>query len=274
MRLKNKNNFKLDISELLEKFKEKYKNIYLFQFEDQVFIYHSIGRKEYTDLIMNQGISDPEKEEIICKMCTLYPKDFDFENCEEAGLPTNLAKEIIDNSYLSKENRKKVLAYFRSEMRNLDNQINCMILSAFPHLNLEEIENWDVITANKYLSRAEWILTNIGGVPLREQDTDSDYIYQQDRSETEDLDPDNWEQQKQIAKKMNGGQGNKKQKADAATLAKMKAKFPEIDWDHDNGLEGIDGIRNAPSYDSLPVALRPMSRVPQNVTPPPYIEKE
>ena len=141
MKLKNADNFQLDISKLIEKFKEKYKNIYLYQFEDTGFIYRSIGRKEYSDLALNESITDEDKEEEICKLCVLFPKDYDFENCEEAGLPTILANEIVENSYLSKENRDKVMAYFRHEMYNLDNQINCVILSAFQHLKLEEDEN-------------------------------------------------------------------------------------------------------------------------------------
>ena len=62
MKLKNANNFQLDISKLIEKFKEKYKNIYLYQFEDTVFIYRSIGRKEYSDLALNESITDEDKE--------------------------------------------------------------------------------------------------------------------------------------------------------------------------------------------------------------------
>lgn len=260
MRLKNGNNFKLDLSKLIEKFKEEYKNIYLYQFEDQVFIYRSVGRKEYTDLALKDTIGDEEKEEQLCKMCTLFPKDYDFENCEEAGLPTLLANEIIDNSYLSKENRDRVMAYYRHEMYNLDNQINCIILAAFPQLKLEEIENWDVATANKYLSRAEWILHNIGGIPLREVDGQSDYVYQQENSITEEITDDN-------PIKNTGAKPVKKTGKTGKTtmtpqkLAELKAKYPDIDWEHDNGLEGIEGIRNAGAVDVTPPALRPRSQL-------------
>lgn len=266
MKLKNANNFQLDISKLIEKFKEEYKNIYLYQFEDTVFIYRSIGRKEYSDLALNESITDEDKEEEICKLCVLFPKDYDFENCEEAGLPTILANEIVENSYLSKENRDKVMAYFRHEMYNLDNQINCVILSAFPHLKLEEVENWDVVTANKYFTRAEWILTNIGGVPLREKEAESDYVYQQENSRTEEL-TDNDVIQSTAAK--NSKAHNGKQKLTPAKLAELKAKYPGIDWENDAGLDGIDGIRNAQAFDDRPVALRPRSQTLHFAPPPP-----
>lgn len=268
MKLKNANNFQLDVSKLLEKFKEKYKNIYIYQFEDQVFVYRAVGRKEYTDLALDESIPDEEKEERICKICTLFPKDFDFENCEEAGLPSQLCGEIIENSYLSKENRDKVLAYFRHEMYNLDNQINCMICAAFPNLKLEEVENFDVVTANKYFSRAEWILTNIGGVPIREKDPGSDYVYQKENAVTEELGDNNSGAIKSTAPAKKTAH-NGKPKMTPEKLAELKAKFPEIDWEHDNGLEGIDGIRNAMAYDSVPPALRPRSRAPKKIDLPP-----
>lgn len=261
MKLKNGNNFTLDLSKLIESFKEKYKNIYIYQFEDQVFIYRAVGRKEYTDLVLNESFTEEDKEEKLCSMCVLYPKNFDFENCEEAGLPSILASEIVENSYLSKENRSKVLAYFRQEMYNLDNQINCMILAAFPHLKLDEIENWDVVTANKYLSRAEWILTNIGGVPLREQEPESDYVHQKNGKVTEEI------------KETPKTNGNKKQKLTPQKLAELKAKFPDIDWENDAGNQGIEGIMSAQKFDDRPVALRPMSKVPKKINIPSYQEK-
>lgn len=266
MKVKNANNFQLDVSKLLEKFKEQYKNIYIYQFEDQVFIYRAVGRKEYTDLALNENISQEDKEEEICRICTLFPKDFDFENCDEAGLPSKLCGEIIENSYLSKENRDKVLAYFRHEMYNLDNQINCMICAAFPNLKLEEVENFDVVTANKYFSRAEWILTNIGGVPLREKDPGSDYVYQKEKAVTEEI-RDNDTIESSAPKKKVAHNG--KEKMTPEKLAELKAKFPEIDWEHDRGLMGIDGIKNSMPFDNTPPALRPRSRAPKKINPPP-----
>ena len=169
MNLKHKVNNTIDLSELLEKLRGSYKNLYIFQFENQVFVYHSVGRRDYKNLVLDKSLSEAEKEETLCKICTLFPVEYNFSDCEEAGLPTRLAEEIVKNSYLTSEDRSKVLAYYREEMEDKDNQINGIILAAFPTLDLEEVENWDVATAAKYLSRAEWILHNINGVPFREQ---------------------------------------------------------------------------------------------------------
>jgi len=265
MILKNHSNTQVDISALYTKFREKYKNVYIYQFENIVFIYRAIGRKEYTQLILQENLSEPEKEELLCRTCCLYPENFDFENCDEAGIPTSLTQEIVKNSYLSKENREKVLQYHRSEMYDLDNQINCIILAAFPNYSLEEIENWDVVTACKYYSRAEWILHNIKGVPLREKDPGSDYSYIKEHSITEEVDPEE-NILKSTAPKNNiahNGKPKAKPKLTPEKLRELKAKYPEIDWENDDGLKGVEGLRNQPIFDKTPPALRPRNQMPK-----------
>ena len=64
----------------------------MFQFEEQVFIYHSIGRKDYKDVVLNEELDAQEKEERLCKLCVIWTANYDFENCEEAGIPTRLAE--------------------------------------------------------------------------------------------------------------------------------------------------------------------------------------
>ena len=160
----------VDITELFIDFSEKYRNVFVYQIEEHVFIYRALGRREYKDILFSDGFTDLEKEEIICKQCLLYPDpdDFDWENCD-AGIPTQLRKNILENSYLdSLESRDNLKNYYRMEMYDLDNQISCIINEAFPNNDIEEIEKWDVEKTTKYLSRAEWILHNLRGIPFRE----------------------------------------------------------------------------------------------------------
>ena len=65
MNLRNNVNNILDLSDLIERVKDKYKNIYIFQFEDQVFVYHSVGRKDYKNLLANGELDEQEKEETL-----------------------------------------------------------------------------------------------------------------------------------------------------------------------------------------------------------------
>lgn len=258
MNLRNNANNVLDLSELIERVKDKYKNIYIFQFEEQVFVYHSVGRKDYKNLIANGELDEQEKEETLCKLCTIWPVNYDFANCEEAGLPTRLAEEIVKNSYLREDDRKKVLTYYRNEMLDTDNQINGIIIAAFPTLNLEEIENWDVATAAKYLSRAEWILHNINGVPFKEEGN-----YNEEGPITEEITEEDFSGAITSSSKNNSvaHNGKPKQRLTPEKLTELKAKYPMIDWEHDDvTMHGIEGITNQPEVDSTPPALRPRNK--------------
>ena len=250
MKLKNEANNTIDLSELLERFKGSYKNIYIFQFENQVFIYHSVGRRDYKNLVFDKSLSEAEKEELLCSICTLFPPKYNFSDCEEAGLPTRLAEEIVKNSYLTSDDRSRVLAYYREEMEDTDNQINGIILSAFPTLDLEEVENWDVATAAKYLSRAEWMLHNINGVPFKEQ---QGYVATE---EITDEAISGGMIKSSASKKAVSHSGQAKLTPEK--LAELKAKYPTIDWEHDAvAMYGIDGIKNQPEVDTSAPGLRP-----------------
>lgn len=242
------NSNQVDLSELYVKFKEKYNNVFIYQINDQCFLYRTIGRKEYKDILSNKESNNFDKEEYICKLCTLYPANFDFENCEEAGIPTELANKIIKNSMISEESRSIVIEHYKAEMWDIDNQISCMIVEAFPYLELEDVENWDMDKTAKYLSRAQWILHNMRGVP---------YV-------------DNPEQGKQIVTQEIGAEiesskhqgniahnGKEKVRKNSEELENLKRRFPEIDWDNDVvNKEGINGIIKETPINPTPPALR------------------
>lgn len=156
----------VDLTELYYNLLDKYRNVFMMQLENQVYIYRSIGRKTYKDILTKDGLTDLQKEEIICRECLLYPDPelFDWENCD-AGIPTQLRKSILKNSYLeSIEDQNLLRTYYRNEMWDLDNQITCIINEAFPNIDIEEIEQWDVEKTTKYLTRAEWKLHNLRGL--------------------------------------------------------------------------------------------------------------
>lgn len=255
MKILNRENKETDLTRILLRLKRDYKTLYTYQFEDEVFIYRPIGRKEYKDLFLNEKLDDASKEEVLCSICVLYPQDYDFEDCNEAGLPTALASEIIKNSYLSEERRERVLHYFRQDMYDLDNQMTCIILEAFPNLDMETVENWDIETTCKYYSRAEWILHNLHGLQFKEKDPNANYVGvpEEMRPQTQELDTE--ELRSNAAKSEVAHDGTPKQKTGNTTLTpeklrELKAKYPNIDWEHDNGRQGIDGLLNQPNVDT------------------------
>ena len=260
MKILSQENQQTDITRILLKLKQDYKTLYTYQFDHLVFIYRPVGRKEYKDLFLNDRIDDISKEEVLCQLCVLYPRGFDFENCEEAGLPTTLAGEIIKNSYLAPERRERVLNYFRQDMYDLDNQMTCVILEAFPNLDMETVENWDIETTCKYYARAEWTLHNLHGLQIKEKDPNAGYygIPQDMQPHTEELDTDTLVSSS--SKSAMTHDGKPKQKTGNSTLTpeklrELKAKYPNIDWEHDDGMQGVEGLASQATVDTTSPAL-------------------
>ena len=253
----------VNITDLYLKLKETHRNVFIHQFGDLVFLYTSIGRKDYRTIIENEDLDDFQKENVICDICTLHPRNVDW-NTIDAGIPEKLAEEIIKNSFLdSIESRQKLLAYYRSEMYDLDNQISCLI-NEFPQFDLEEIETWGVEKTTKYLSRAEWKLHNLRGLQFVEPEGSFGGQKQTTTQETPPS-PRSQQQQQRVNNDRNRtsqetirGQDKRASKLTPEKIKQMQefaAKFPEIDVFGDSGFKGIDGFQGD-NVDVTPPALR------------------
>ena len=161
---------KVDYTRLYIDFCEKYRNVFMVEINKQMYIYRSLGRSEYREILEARRFDDITKEEIICTQCLLYPDPETYSwDDKEAGIPTELMKAILTDSYLDDTSRRRSLHdFYRAEMYDLDNQITCIINEAFPNIDIEEIESWDVDKTTKYLSRAEWKLHNMRGLQFKE----------------------------------------------------------------------------------------------------------
>lgn len=161
---------KIDYTKLYIDFCEKYHNVFMIEINKQIYIYRSLGRSEYREILEDRRFDDITKEEIICTQCLLYPNPETYSwDDKEAGIPTELMKAILTDSYLDDTSRRRSLHdFYRAEMYDLDNQITCIINEAFPNIDIEEIESWDVDKTTKYLSRAEWKLHNMRGLQFKE----------------------------------------------------------------------------------------------------------
>lgn len=189
----------------IEKWKQQYRDVYQIEISDReqeftyTFIYRNIGRKEYNQLLL-QYENQAELQEAVCKTCVLHP-EYDFSK-GIAGIAETLSNTIIHTSHLLEGEAQALLQQYREEMHYMDYQVDCIIHEAFPHIPLEEISNWTMDKTMYYLSRAEWILVNLRGVPLQyvedpavaqQQDTEKEqYQYnftnqqQQSQSESEE----------------------------------------------------------------------------------------
>lgn len=248
----------VNLSELLYQFQRDWRNVFVTRIGDQDFIYRSLGRKEFRDILNSEEMNDYLKEEVICEVCVLYPEDYAWDECE-AGLPTKLSEKILHDSFLDGfDSYHKILNFYRQDMAELDNQVTAVINEAFPNLDLEEIESWDMEKTMKYFSRAEWSLHNLRGVPFNEEAFKETYI--NEHPEVAQAAQEKEEQSKPQAKKNDSDKtirgGSRKNKLTPEKLRQLQEQFPEIDWTHDNGAEGFDGMAQ-PEVDTVAPALRP-----------------
>lgn len=235
-----------DVINKIDQLEKEYRNIYWTHIEGDLYVYRPIGRKEYKDIAIDETLDTADKKDKIVQTCVLMPEDFDVDECI-AGIPEMLYEQIIINSYLeSNDTINGVLNYYRNEMFSLDNQITCIINEAFPQFDIEEIENWGVEQTAKYLSRAEWKLQNFRNFQFNEE-----YFNAMEEANKE-------EEVKEVPKeesKDNKQNGKQKEKLTPEKLAKLKAQFPEINWEADSVMsDGIEGMRD--SVDTLAPALR------------------
>jgi hypothetical protein len=85
---------------LVEEWKSKFGAIYLTEFDEEVFIWHTLSRKEYKDIMKVQQADTYYKEERICDKCVLWPEKYDFLKMTygKAGIPSLVAEQIMDKS--------------------------------------------------------------------------------------------------------------------------------------------------------------------------------
>jgi len=284
----------VDLKELYEQYLDKYGQVFMHDFgENGVFIFKSLGRKDFRELRDSDAINDYAKEEIICEQCVLYPKGFDFENCDEAGLPTQLANLILEKSLLkSSDQLAKAIHYFRDRLWDTtDEQLTCIIHEAFPEYTIEEIANWDVMKTAEYMTKAEYILHKLRGIPLTDtQGNEVEYVPPSVRQEVQQPPQNNIPTQtmeERFAKvdnvpapKMDRNEvlrpkkqpqqpapvrNGKDKQARLAQLRHLQQVAPidpntgmAIDWANDSVMQnGFEALRNQ-SFDDRPIAEIPI----------------
>lgn len=158
-----------ELEQQLLAWSQQYGHLEYSEVAGQEFVWRPLTRGEYKRLVAAET-APADKEELVCQTCVLYPPGYDFATCL-AGIPTTLAREILEKSgfpYNGQPNPlgKEMLAAFRAEMETADNQADCIIVEAFPRFTIEEVADWPLEKTMYYLSRAEWILHHLRGLPF------------------------------------------------------------------------------------------------------------
>jgi hypothetical protein len=156
--------------------KNQYEDVYYLDLCDIEFVFREITKAEF-EKARRYYPDEEEREEYVCKECVIYPADFDYANCY-AGIPFTLCRAILRESCYIDGMGKLVLDQFRVEMEDFEQQIAPIICTAFPKFDLEEVESWTIRKQLRYLTRAEWALSNVHCLPFaiaEEQSEQPDY---------------------------------------------------------------------------------------------------
>ena len=147
MKITKKNTVKaeLDFDTIVKDLIAKHGTIYFADINDEAYIYKPLSRKDYKEIV----------EDEVCERTILWPENIDFDEVD-AGVPTELYKQILTNSFLdSMDSVVSLIDVYREELETVDTQMSCIISEAFPNYDIEEIESWDMIKFCKIFSRAE-----------------------------------------------------------------------------------------------------------------------
>jgi len=144
----------------LLRWKNKYKNIYCVKVRDNFYIFRLLTRGEYLNIFNLQQHSSYSIDDMVLEECLLHPLyKKEWMDNRLAGEIDFLSKSVVKVSGFSRENELlNDVEQERSKIERLDNQILVLICKAFPHLNLEDVDNMDYPTLLRYLTIAETIL--------------------------------------------------------------------------------------------------------------------
>ena len=81
------------------------------QILDKHFVFRTLNRFEYKQIVAIENIDALYREEIICHTCVLWPFNYDFKKmaADDSGYPSTLAQIIMENSGFTKEYGIEVL---------------------------------------------------------------------------------------------------------------------------------------------------------------------
>lgn len=158
----------------LEQWREHYHAIYVSEINDIEFIWRGLSRAEYRKA-MEWYDDDYERAEFVCRLCILEPQVDDWAVEIPAGIPETLTQHILEESGFSEGSTKikQLGLQFDAEMTKFENQVSCIIREVYSEFTLDEIENWPIEKTMWYFSRAKWVLAQLRGVTLEEEETTS-----------------------------------------------------------------------------------------------------
>lgn len=240
-----------DFDMLIKQLFAEHGNICFAEYNNDIYIYKLLNRKAYKNLIANPNLSQIEKEDEVCKECILWPRDFNPDNYD-AGMPTYLYEQIMENSFLTGVKDMIVLIETcREETEKLDSQMSCIINEAFPNYSIEEIEEWDMIKFCQMFTKAEWKLKNLRSLSF---ETDMlDFLKTIDINDEENIEETKQEENTYQSNSNKIKVGNREMTPEEyRQYQEFQRQFPDIDWGADAMYTGYE----TQTISTIPTPLR------------------
>jgi hypothetical protein len=147
-----------EMEALLTYYRRKYPEVYVSTIGDEDYVWRTLTRYEYTELTRFVPEEDSAHERI-CSICVLYPENISWDDRVKAGIPKQLAPQILDASGYGPESKDRILYnVFSEQMQRLEAQAEVIIKTAFPDITFETMKHWTKEQLLWHLSRANWQL--------------------------------------------------------------------------------------------------------------------
>jgi hypothetical protein len=140
--------------------KQQFGSVYSISVSGDVYVYRALTKAEHSFLMDFQERPGFDLEEAMISRCLLVP-DYNREAFEAkpAGVVTHIAQCIGKSSGFSETDKvEKDIEEQRVLANRLDTQIIVLICKAFPHLTLEDIDNFTYDQMIRYLGISESVL--------------------------------------------------------------------------------------------------------------------
>lgn len=91
--------------------KKQFGRVYLTELEGDVYIWRTINRFEYKEVMGVPNTNELSREEMICEVCVLFPHDYSYEHMVNApgGIPSMIAEQIMQKSGFTRKARVTAL---------------------------------------------------------------------------------------------------------------------------------------------------------------------
>ena len=163
--------------------KRKYGDIYLLEFDKGFYIFRTLTRGEYLEIVSMQNSMSSFDSDYFMELCLLYPQDQEVINNSLAGEVERVKESIIELSGFADEDKfVRDLENARKESGILDNQVIALLCKAFPHMSLKSIDQLNYQEILKHIVIAESMLDVKLNIE-KPQDTQSPINFEQENKD-------------------------------------------------------------------------------------------